>query len=107
MKQANNTPTELLKVENTSTEEQETTIILERVSDRMSIYTSDNTMITKLNRLIKANPEEYIIEHTDNTGSFVNAPASLLTLRAKTRVSTLTEEQRQAQAERIRATLHS
>ena len=51
-------------------------------SDKMTIYTSDNTWITKLNKLIIKNPEDYQIIWTNNTGSLLKVPVSLLTLRA-------------------------
>lgn len=45
-----------LETTNTAADEQETTINISRDEDTASIYTSDNTMITKLKNLWKTYP---------------------------------------------------
>ena len=90
----------LYKVENTPSNEQELTIVAERTSDKMTIYTSDNTWITKLNKLIIKNPEDYQIIWTNNTGSLLKVPVSLLTLRAGK--NQLTAEQKEALSIRLK-----
>lgn len=42
-----------------SADEQETTIVLSRTEDKMSIWTTDNTMVTKLRALMVKNPKDY------------------------------------------------
>ena len=94
--------TQLCKVENTSIDEQELSIVIERNSDKMVIYTSDNTWITKLNKLILQNPVDYKIVWTNASGSLVEAPANLLTLRTMKKTMNLSEEQKQIRGDRLR-----
>ena len=49
-------------------EERETTINFSRDQKMATIYTSDNTVLTKLKHRIASNPEAYILTHVYKTG---------------------------------------
>lgn len=88
------------------TDEQETTINLSRAEDKMSIWTTDNTMVTKLRALMIKNPKDYklVTVSTCNGAPAAyefEAPKKFLSLRSAEK--TQTEEQRAATAERMRA----
>ena len=91
-----------------SSDEQETSIVFERNSDKMTIWTSDNTMVTKLKKLLTNNPKEYkLVSISTCDGQPVayefEAPKKLLTLKTNIPIPTLTDEQRAAKAERMKA----
>ena len=71
-------------------EEQETTINIMRTDDFADIYTCDSTVMTKLNKRVKSNPDEWtIIEETKNDSGRVIArryrcPKRLVSFRVKT-----------------------
>ena len=86
-------------------EEQETVISYMRNDTGANIYTSDRTVITKLDHMCEVSPEFYRFIRAETIGGEVIAKEyelvnkSLLSLRAKKRV--MTEEQKQAAAERM------
>lgn len=87
--------------------EQETVITTMRGDKRIRIYTSDNTMLTKLKKLMGADGGQYEVERVEYLpdgsacGVVVTAPARCLSLRSgKTRE--ISEEDRAALAERMR-----
>ena len=89
-------------------DEQETTIVLSRTEDKMSIWTTDNTMVTKLRALMIKNPKDYkLVNISTRNGSPAayefEAPKKLLSLRADKITRTLTDEQRAALGERLKA----
>ena len=91
-----------------SADEQETTIVLSRTEDKMSIWTTDNTMVTKLRALMVKNPKDYkLVNISTRNGSPAayefEAPKKLLSLRADKITRTLTDEQRIALGERLKA----
>lgn len=95
-----------LKPVKLTTEEQETTITFDRVSKKLRLYTSDNTQITKMQKLINVSDSAWKLEKVvldkdgEPTGYFFSAAdKKLLTLRAKRTI--LTEEQREAVVERL------
>ena len=90
------------------TDEQETTIVLSRTEDKMSIWTTDNTMVTKLRALMNKNPEDYKLINISTCNGApaayeVEAPKKFLSLRADKITRTLTDEQRAALGERLKA----
>lgn len=92
---------------NVPVNEQETVINFTRDSDKATVYISDSTMLTKLHKLMKKNPEEWRLVHQDTVnGEIVSetfeCPKKLISLRASTSSRVMTEEQRQAAAERLR-----
>ena len=91
--------------------EQETVINFYRTDDRMSIYTSDQTMITKLMKLLKKSEQNeeagYILVREEKMNGRVvaievTAPKKFLSFKTMTRKMDLTDEERRALAERLR-----
>ena len=93
----------------TSIDEQETTITAARADDYVRIYTSDNTMLTKLRKLLTAEDTEYRlvnvqyadVDRTTPVSVIVEAPSRCLSLRAGSKRE-MSDEQRQALAERMK-----
>ena len=87
--------------------EQETTISFMRNSDKAVVYTSDKTMLTKLHKLAKKNPEWRQIDQGRLKGEIVSetfeCPKKLISLRTATPTYVMSEEQRRLAAERLRA----
>ena len=87
---------EIKNLKGITLEEQETVINFGWSDKDMTIYTTDRTMITKLDKLVEDGEYEVIEEHKLQNGRVIGktykADKSLLTLRAKKRV--LTEEQK-------------
>lgn len=92
-----------------SIDEQETIIRFYRTDEMLDIYTSDQTMITKLKKLL-ANSDEYKLDYEDKADDGrtldmqVLAPKKFLTLRSKD-VSgrQISDERRRAMSENMRA----
>ena len=97
-----------LKPVKCNTSEQETTIQYSRDSKELHLYTSDNTVVTKMNRLLNTPGTSWRLEKTtyldgEPTGYFfVCEDKSLITLRAKkTESKQLTEEEIQDRTNRL------
>ena len=87
--------------------EQETTISFNRDSDTAFIWTSDSTVMTKLDKLVESNPDCWQLTRTDRIGKDVvgkeyTAKKRLISFRSKVTERVMTEAQRQASAERMR-----
>lgn len=88
-----------------SIEERETTINFSYDIDKMSIYTSDNTTMTKLKKCMEENPNEWLCwegardSEGNITGYFLEAPKKYLTFRKNS--IKLSEENRQKASERF------
>lgn len=89
------------------TNEQETVINLRRNEGKAIIYTSDTLMMSKLHRLHEKNSHDWICvkKDTDSMDHDVvsetwECPKNLISFKAMKR--TMTEEQRQAAAERLK-----
>ena len=89
--------------------EQETTIQYSRDSKELHLYTSDNTVVTKMNRLLNTPGTNWRLEKTtyldgEPTGYFfVCEDKGLITLRAKkTESRQLTEEHTQKLRDHIK-----
>lgn len=88
-------------------DEQETIITMLRGEEEVRIYTADNTMLTKLKKLMETGAKQYHVERIDRDregnprGVFVVAPKRCLSLRAGNERE-LTEEQKEALRERMR-----
>lgn len=91
-----------------SVDEQETTIQVSRDEGVLNIWSSDNTMITKLRKCVAEGPDTWKCwegsRDSDGnvTGYFFSAPRKVLTLRANPIVRDYTDEQRAEMAERMR-----
>lgn len=92
-------------------EEQETVVNFYRTDHRMSIYTSDQTMITKLMKLLKKSEQNeeagYILVREEKMNGRVvaievSAPKHLISLRTPKKKRELTDEERKAMADRMR-----
>lgn len=83
--------------------EQETTISFMRDESFAMIYTSDSTMITKIEKLRKTNPDTYMLVKDLGCGKFYKVlDKTLISLRSKKVKREMTEEQRQAASDRLR-----
>lgn len=91
-----------------STDEQEVTITAYRGDERMSLWVTDNTILTKVKRCMRANPEEWKLErvvwHKGGTvaGYEFSFPKKFLSLKTKTTTYELTDEQRAERAARFK-----
>lgn len=88
--------------------EQETVIQYGREDDHATIYTSDSTRMTKLDRLCKESPEFYSLKEVakDQDGHIVSKTYTLsdkkmVSFRGKKMSRVMTEEQKAAAAERL------
>lgn len=88
--------------------EQETSIHFMRDSDWCKVYTSDTTMMTRLDKLVaEGGPWKVISVQNDMDGKLVSkiyeAPKRLVSFRARTVTRVMTDEQREAARERLRS----
>lgn len=89
-------------------EEQETIINFSRSDNSAVIWTSDSTIITKLDKLVKAAPKYYSLRNTGVINdSIVNkeyfvADKSLISFRSGKVKREMSEEQKKALAERLK-----
>ena len=97
-----------LVITGVSTDEQETTINFSRTDKEAEVYTSDNTVLTKIKNMFSSDDCEWKLKNVvkDRKGNvvsvFFSVPKKLISLRAKTVKSSLTDEQKQAAAERLK-----
>lgn len=90
-------------------EEQETVIQFNRTDSHATIYTSDSTMMTKLDKMCEAAPENYKLDREETIDGAVIG--KFYTLADKTRVSfrskkmerNLSEEERRKLSERAKS----
>lgn len=88
-------------------EEQETHINFNRGDERAVIYTSDTTMMTKLDKLVRAENTEWKLEEVaklpggELIGKTYSCPVSFISFRSKRVTRQYTEEQRKAMAENL------
>lgn len=93
---------------NVPLDEQETIIQFNRDDKYATIYTSDSTMITKLDKLCETSPEYYSIEKQETIdGDLVSKfyrleDKAFISLRSKKKISNLSDEQRKLLSERMR-----
>ena len=94
-----------------SFEEQEVIIRWNRAEKVVYVYAADRTMITKMDKLCKEHPENYKclgVSHASDNHEIVDkryeiADKGLITFRGARVVRELTEEQKIASAERLKA----
>ena len=94
--------------------EQETTVSFNRTEETAEIWTSDTTMMSKLDRLCKESPEHWKCKKTEflRDGSLANKvyvvdSKRLISFRSRPIKRELTEEQRAELADRLRASRFS
>jgi hypothetical protein len=91
-----------------SRREQEVVISFDAEEDVAEIYISDPVWMRKLDKLVEQNPEQFIPGKVECAEGKVIAkrytfPKGLITIRTRAKVSTMTEEQRRAASERMKA----
>lgn len=92
-------------------EDQETVITYNRTDDRAEVYTSDNTTLTKLKKMVAENPTEWRVERVyyweggSASGVKVSCPKNLISLRTKSATREYSEEERQERSIRMRKTM--
>ena len=97
-----------LSITGVSADEQETTINYGRTDKEAEVYTSDNTVLTKIKNMFNSDDCEWklkdVVKDQDRNivGVFFAIPKKLISLRAKTVKSNLTDEQKRAAAERLK-----
>lgn len=84
-------------------EEQETIVNFMRTDELMEIYTCDTTMITKLDKLVAKNPEQYKVIKQDDISKTYSAPKKFLSFRSQETKRELTDEQKKALGERLKS----
>lgn len=92
-----------------SVAEQETSISFMRDSDICMVYTSDSTVITKLDKLAESSKaphwklkEEHRLQNGELVGKTYVTHKRLISFRADITTRELTEEQKEAAADRMR-----
>ena len=85
-----------------SVDEQEVSINFLRKDDLAEIYVSDNTWITKLEKLCQKSPDLYKKVNETEWGSTYTFPKRLLSLRSCIKTVSFTEEQKQEKARHMR-----
>lgn len=89
-------------------EEQETVINFSRDEERATVYTSDSTMITKLNKLVSTEGTEWQLDEIikDKRGEEVartySCPKNFISYRSKNRTMELNEEKKKELSERMK-----
>lgn len=88
--------------------EQETTISYSRDDDTATVYTSDRTVMTKLDKLAYDSTTPWICYKTDYhaddvVAKWYKAPKSLITFRSAKVQRVLTEEQKRQAVERLKS----
>ena len=97
-----------LSITGVSADEQETTINFSRTDKEAELYTNDNTVLTKIKNMFNNDDCEWKLKNVvkDKNGNVVGVffivPKKLISLRAKTMKSGLTDEQKRAAAERLK-----
>lgn len=89
------------------TQEQETTINFSRTDDICIVWTSDKTVMTKLDRLCNTSDNYEVIKVGKVDGAIVDKEyqikdKSLISFRSAKKVCNLTEEQKKTYAERFK-----
>ena len=89
--------------------EQETTVNFMRDSDICTVYTSDSTVMTKLDKLAESEKaplwklkEEHRLQNGELVGKTYETHKRLISFRADIVTREMTEEQKEAAAERMR-----
>lgn len=90
-----------------STDEQETVINFGRNDEMVTCWTSDSTWMTKMDKLIEKNPEEFKCTKEETIDGQVvqkryEFPKKYVSIRSKSVKRELTEEQKQEYAERAK-----
>ena len=89
--------------------EQETTVSFTRDSDICTVYTSDSTVMTRLDKLAESDKsphwklkEEHRLQNGELVGKTYETHKRLISFRANITTREMSEEQREAASERFR-----
>lgn len=82
------------------TDEQETVIQFDRNSDTCTVYTTDSTMMTKLDKKYKRVKQDYA--NKKPIAAYYEFDKKLLSFRSKRKTMTMNEEQKKASAKRLK-----
>lgn len=82
------------------TDEQETVIQFDRNSDTCTVYTTDSTMMTKLDKIHKRVKQDYA--NGKPIAAYYEFNKKLITFRSKRKTMTMNEEQKKASAKRLK-----
>lgn len=92
-----------------SISEQETTVSFMRDSDICTVYTSDTTVMTKLDKLAESEKsphwkvkDEHRLQNGELIGKTYETHKRLISFRADITIREMTDEQREAAAERMK-----
>ena len=88
-------------------EEQETIINISRTENTATIYTSDSRYMTKLDKLVENNPDEWKCtgqekQEGDVVAKYYECQAKYISFRSRTVKRELTEEQKEILRERMK-----
>ena len=85
-----------------SSEEQEVCINAMRDEDFATIYCSDRTWITKMDKLVEKSPALFEIVAETDYGKTYKFPKRLISIRSSIVTREMTDEQKQLAADRLR-----
>lgn len=100
-------PVKVTKNWKVSLEEQETTINIYAQEEWADYYTCIPREIRRLKGFAESDPDDVIIEKEDGYGIFAKVKASWFPMRRPRRSRKLTDEERQANLERLKAALEA
>lgn len=83
-------------------EEQEISINATRLDDIATMYCSDSTWITKMDKLVEKSPALFKVMRDDEFGKTYSFPKKLISIRSSIVKRELSEEQRKAMGDRLR-----
>lgn len=84
-----------------SIDEQEICISASRNEDKATIYCSDSTWITKMDKLVQKSPELFKVISENDISKTYEFPKRLISIRSSIVTREYTDEQRAAMAERL------
>lgn len=84
-------------------EEQEMSISAMRTEEQAYLYCSDTTWITKMERLMAANPVDFTIHAEDEFGKIYRFPKKFITIRGKQTNRTMSEERKAELREQMKS----
>lgn len=84
-----------------TTEEQEISIQSCRNEDMVHMYCSDNTWITKMDKLVRKSPELFTVTAVTTHGKMYEFPKRLLSIRSTITKRTVSDEQRKQMIENL------
>ena len=87
-------------------EERETVVNYGRLDDTATVYTTDERVMNKLDKFVENSPDWEFVKQETNEGDIVSktyrCPVEFISFRSKSRKGNMSEEQKRANAERLR-----